>query len=433
MVALTNYFLRDEYGLDAFGRGLVTSMAGVLTIVVLPLLGTRFDRLYRVSPPRAMKILAVLVLPGALLTPLQFSMPNAVAFTILAMPGAVLAASSFALMGPIIQGVIPYRLRSLGIAFAAIYVFLFGAVGGALVGSALASSLGNRAAIMLCAIPSAVVGSILLFRGSWTINEDLAMIVDDISDEEAERERQSADPDSIPLLALNDIAFSYSGVQVLFDVDLHVERGETLALLGTNGAGKSTILRVIAGLGVPSAGAVRLGGRTITFTSPEQRNALGIQLLPGGKGVFPSLTVAENLTVAAQILPRELRAERLERVWDLFPELGAIRKRRAGLLSGGQQQQLALGRVLLHDPELLLIDELSLGLAPGIVQDLLVMIDRLKAAGQTMIIVEQSLNIALEIADRAVFLEKGTVRFDGDTRELIERDDLARAVFLGAP
>ncbi len=431
MVGLTNYFLRDEYGLDAFGRGVVTSVAGALTVVVLPLLGRRFDQLYRVSPPRAMKILAVLVLPGALLTPLQFSMPNAVAFTILAMPGAVLAASSFALISPVIQGVIPYRLRSLGIAFAAIYVFLFGAVGGALIGAALASSMGNRAAIMICAIPSAIVGAILLFRGAWTINDDLAMIVADIEDEEAERARQQADPEAIPLVALADIDFAYTGVQVLFGVDLTVAHGETLALLGTNGAGKSTILRVIAGLGVPSAGAVRLGGRTITFTSPEQRNAMGIQLLPGGSGVFPSLSIAENLTVAAQALPRPLRAERLERVWELFPELATIRRRNAGLLSGGQQQQLALGRVLLHDPELLLIDELSLGLAPTVVQDLLVVIDRLKQQGQTMIIVEQSLNIALEIADRAVFLEKGTVRFDGDARELAERDDLARAVFLG--
>ena len=432
MVGLTNYFLRDTYHLDAFGRGLVTSFAGIFTIVALPLLGRRFDGLYRVSPPRAMKILSLLVLPGALLTPLQFSMPNAVSFTIAAMPGAILGASAFALMNPVVQGVIPYRLRSLGIAFAALYVFLFGAVGGALVGAAVASSLGDRAAIMICAIPSAIVGSFLLYRGAGTINEDLAMIVDDIADEEADRARRRAEPDQIPLLALSDINFGYSGVQVLFDVNLTVARGETLALLGTNGAGKSTILRVVAGLGVPSAGAVRLDGQTITYTSPEQRNALGIQLLPGGKGVFPSLSIAENLAVAAQALPRDLRAARIERVWDLFPELADARRRNAGLLSGGQQQQLALGRVLLHDPELLLIDELSLGLAPGVVQDLLGVIDRLKANGQTMIIVEQSLNIALEIADRAVFLEKGTVRFDGDARELAARDDLARAVFLGA-
>lgn len=433
MVSLTNFFLRDQYHLDALGRGMVSSVAGIGTIIVLPLLGRRFDDLYRQSPPRAMRILAYLVLPGALLTPIQFAMPNAVAFTAMAMPGAILAGSSFALMGPVIEGVIPYRLRSLGIAFAAMYVFLFGAVGGSLLGSALASSMGNRAAIIICAIPSAVVGSILLFRGSWTINADLSMIVDDIRDEEDERTRQAADPEAIPVLALHDVDFSYGGVQVLFGVDLTVARGETLVLLGTNGAGKSTILRVVTGLAVPSRGAVRLDGRTITFTSPEQRNAMGIQLLPGGKGVFPSLSVAENLGIGARTLPRELRAERIDRVWELFGELHEARRRPAGTLSGGQQQQLALGRVLLHDPELLLIDELSLGLAPGVVSELLATIQTLKAAGQTMIIVEQSLNIALAIADRAVFLEKGTVRFDGDARELAERDDLARAVFLGAP
>jgi MFS family permease len=238
MVSLTNFFLKDHYHLDAFGRGLVASGAGVLTIVVLPLLGRRFDELYRLSPPHAMRILAFLVLPGALLTPLQFAMPNAVLFTVMSIPGAILAASAFALMGPVIQGVIPYRLRSLGIAFAAIYVFLFGAVGGSLLGSALASSMGDRAAIILCSIPSAVVGAALLLRGSWTINADLAMIVADIRDEEAERERQRANPEAIPMLALCDIDFSYSGVQVLFGVDLEVARGETLALLGTNGAGK---------------------------------------------------------------------------------------------------------------------------------------------------------------------------------------------------
>jgi ABC-type branched-subunit amino acid transport system ATPase component len=190
---------------------------------------------------------------------------------------------------------------------------------------------------------------------------------------------------------------------------------------------------VVAGRGVPSRGAVRRAGRTNTDTAPEQRNALGHQLLPGGKGVFPSLSVGENLEVAAQVLPRDLRAERTARVWDLFPELYGARRRAAGMLSGGQQQQLALGRVLLHDPDLLLIDELSLGLAPGVVEELLRTIERLKASGQTMVIVEQSLNIALAVADRAVFLEKGSVRFDGDARELAVRDDLARAVFLGAP
>jgi ABC-type branched-subunit amino acid transport system ATPase component len=143
------------------------------------------------------------------------------------------------------------------------------------------------------------------------------------------------------------------------------------------------------------------------------------------------MSVADNLKMGAQILDRSIRAERIERVYDLLPDLRKRRAVAASSLSGGQQQQLALGRVLLHDPEILLIDELSLGLAPAVVADLLKTLELLKEAGQTMIIVEQSLNVALAIADRAIFLEKGTVRFDGPARELAERDDLARAVFLG--
>ena len=162
--------------------------------------------------------------------------------------------------------------------------------------------------------------------------------------------------------------------------------------------------------------------------------------LPGGKGVFPSLTIAQNLAhssarpaggtkeeidaasapspTCSTLLPRAARAERK-------------RKQPARSLSGGQQQMLALARVLMHDPEILLIDELSLGLAPVVVQRMLEIIDRLKARGQTMVIVEQSLNVALSIADRAIFLEKGEVRFEGTAADLLERDDLARAVFFG--
>ena len=432
MVSLASFFLRDEYDLDAFDRGLVVSAGGFLAVIVLPLLGRRFDAVYRGGPKRALRIVGWLILPGALLTPLQFNMPNPVLFTILSIPGSVLAGAAFAMFGPLIQGVIPYRLRSLGIAFAFLYIFLIGAVGGALVGAVLSSSLGEGSTIVLIAMPATIVGSVLLLRGADSIDDDLAAIVRDIRAEEAERERQADDPDNIPALQLVDIDFSYGPVQTLFGVELEVARGETLALLGTNGAGKSTILRVIAGLGQPSRGQVRLGGRTITFTSPEQRARMGIQLLPGGKGTFPSLTVADNLAMGAYVLDRDLRDERIERVLELLPDLRTRTTVRAGSLSGGQQQQLALARVLLHDPEVLLIDELSLGLAPTVVAELLVTIERLKEAGQTMVIVEQSLNVALAIADRAIFLEKGTVKFDGDARELAERDDLARAVFLGS-
>jgi ABC-type branched-subunit amino acid transport system ATPase component/MFS family permease len=432
MASMTSFFLEDRYGLDAFRRGLVTSAAGALTVVVVPLVGARFDALYRVSPPRAMRIVALLILPTALLAPVQFAMPDALWFTVLAAPGACCTAAAWSMVSPLFQAVVPYRLRSLGIAYAAVYVFLLGAVGGSLVGAALAESLGERTAITLVAIPSAVAGAALLWRGAGTVRDDLAMIVNEIRDEEDEQHRRRAGPGAVPVLQLTDVDFSYGGVQVLFGVDLEVAEGEVLALLGTNGAGKSTVLRVMSGLGTPSRGTVRLRGRAITYASPELRSELGIQQLPGGKGVFPTLSVAENLEMGAYLLPRSVRGARVERAWEMFPQLADLRDRAAGSLSGGEQQQVALARVLLHDPELLLIDELSLGLAPAVVQRLLATIERLKAAGQTMIIVEQSLNVALAVADRAVFLEKGTVRFSGPARELLDRDDLARAVFLGS-
>ena len=198
-------------------------------------------------------------------------------------------------------------------------------------------------------------------------------------------------------------------------------------MLGTNGAGKSTILRAIAGLGTPARGVVRLNGRTITYTTPEQRAKLGIRILLGGKGVFPAMTVHENLEMAAFVYRGDGAdfQRRLDRAYELFPALAERRRTAASQLSGGQQQMLALAMVLLHDPEVLAIDELSLGLAPLVVQELLGVIERLKAEGMTIILVEQSLNVALSVADRAVFLEKGQVRFEGPAAELAERDDLA--------
>jgi ABC-type branched-subunit amino acid transport system ATPase component len=159
----------------------------------------------------------------------------------------------------------------------------------------------------------------------------------------------------------------------------------------------------------------------------------GIVQLPGGKGVFPSLTVEQNLAISGRLLSKDQSVvdAHIAEVLTRFPELAERRKQSARSLSGGQQQMLALARVLIHKPEILLIDELSLGLAPVVVQRMLELVDELKASGQTMIIVEQSLNVALAIADRAIFLEKGEVKFEGPAQDLLERDDLARAVFFG--
>ena len=223
-------------------------------------------------------------------------------------------------------------------------------------------------------------------------------------------------------------------MQVLFDVSFEVAQGKTLALLGANGAGKSTALSVVTGLFTPERGEIRMHGRSITYTTPEQRSAMGVQMLPGGRGVFRELSIEDNLRIGAYKFRRDPAdvQRRIDRVVEMFEQLEGRLGERAGDLSGGQQQMLALARVMMHDPEILIIDEMSLGLAPTIVQDLVAGLQRLREAGQTMIVVEQSLNLALSLADDTVFLEKGEVRHAGPAQELIERPDLLHAVLFGA-
>ncbi|MGH9186768.1 MAG: ATP-binding cassette domain-containing protein, partial [Acidimicrobiales bacterium] len=236
------------------------------------------------------------------------------------------------------------------------------------------------------------------------------------------------------LLDVRGVDAGYGSVQVLFGALLQVGRGEVVALLGTNGAGKSTLLKVIAGLLPKQVGAVALDGRDLDRLDAAQRAAAGMALMPGGRSVFPSLTVEENLRLGGWLHRGQATvvAAEIERVLALFPALAERRATRAGLLSGGQQQMLGLALALLSRPRLLLIDELSLGLAPAVVSQLLDAVRALNHEGTTVVIVEQSLNVAAAIAGRAVFLERGSVRFAGPTADLLERDDLARAVFLGA-
>lgn len=235
------------------------------------------------------------------------------------------------------------------------------------------------------------------------------------------------------VLAVEDVTFSYGSVQVLFGISLALRRGEMLALLGTNGAGKSTLLRVIAGLETPSSGRVQFGDREITGAPAERTSELGLVLVPGGRAVFPDLTVAENLDVMAYLLRRDPETFRARRAaaLDAFPALGRHLGQPARTLSGGEQQQLGLAKAVLLNPAVLCIDELSLGLAPIIVQDLLRSLETINRAGTSVILVEQSLNVAASLCERAVFLEKGTVRFEGNTAQLLDRDDIARAVFFG--
>ncbi|MDG2027690.1 MAG: ATP-binding protein [Acidimicrobiales bacterium] len=430
---IANLHLEDEYGLGTFGRGAVGTVSGVAVLCVLPFVGKFYDGLYTRDPSMAMRVLALLIAPTAILYPLQFMMPNAVAFAAVAILPAMLNSAAFAMVGPLIQTIVPYQLRGVGGALGAIYIFCIGAVGGALLSALFLDSLGARLTVTLIAVPSSSVGAFLLYRGSTSIRDDLSRIVHEIREEKDEHERQQTDPERIPAIQASHLDFSYGQVQILFDVSFEVRTGEVLALLGTNGAGKSTVLRAIAGLGTPSRGVVRMNGRSITFVSPEERTRMGLHLLPGGKGVFADLTVDENMETAMWNFrgdPADAQ-RRVDAAMDVLPELRSHRHQIAGSLSGGQQQLLALARVLAREPEILMIDELSLGLAPVVVERLVEVVGTLRDQGMTIIVVEQSLNVASAVADRAVFLEKGHVRFEGPISELAARGDLARAVFLG--
>ena len=235
------------------------------------------------------------------------------------------------------------------------------------------------------------------------------------------------------LLDCRDVHTSYGPVQVLFGVDLQVEPGEVAALLGTNGAGKSTILRVVAGLMPATPGRVVFDGQDLSDTGPVERVKAGIVTVPGGRGVFGSLTVAENLRLGGWLArrDREFTEQTTARIMELFPPLSTRLDQRASLLSGGEQQMLTIAQALLCRPKLLMIDELSLGLAPAVVATLLDVVRELNASGITVLVVEQSVNVATNLAHRAVFMEKGQVRFTGETAELANRPDLLRSVFLG--
>jgi ABC-type branched-subunit amino acid transport system ATPase component len=238
------------------------------------------------------------------------------------------------------------------------------------------------------------------------------------------------------LLTVDDVNFSYGHLQVLFGVSLTVQPGEALALLGTNGAGKSTLLRVVAGLVSPTRGTIRLDGADITGIPAERIAMQGeLALISGGRSVFSDMTVSENLDIESRPARRRGRAwlrQRRAVVFEYFPRLAERTLQRAGSLSGGEQQQLALARALLLEPKLLCIDELSLGLAPVVVKELLAIVRNIQQSGVGVILVEQSLNIAAEMCPRAVFMEKGQIRFEGPTADLLANNDIARAVFFGS-
>ncbi len=233
------------------------------------------------------------------------------------------------------------------------------------------------------------------------------------------------------LLRLEDVDASYGDVQVLFGMALEVREGEIVALLGSNGAGKTTTLRTITGLRAPRRGTITFRGEPLARVPPADRAALGIALVPEGRELWAQLSVEENVLLGAYAPAARRNARRsLERVYAMFPRLKERRRQAAGSLSGGEQQMCAIGRALMSEPRLLMLDEPSLGLAPVLVDQVFATVAELHAQGMTVLLVEQNLRKALEIADRGIVIETGCVKLAGSSAELLASGDI-RAAYLG--
>ena len=231
---------------------------------------------------------------------------------------------------------------------------------------------------------------------------------------------------------MRDLEVGYDGVTVLPGVDITVGEGEIVALLGTNGAGKSTLLRAVGGVVEADHGAIVFDGRDITHLPPDEIARLGVAQVPGGEGIFPNLRVEDNLRAAAWQGRRrgEHDADMIEEAFAAFPTLADRRTERAGNLSGGQQQMLALAMATITRPKLFLIDELSLGLCPIVVEQLLGAVETMRQAGTAILLVEQSMNVAVSVADRVYVMETGVIRFSGTAEELAAHPEVLWSIYV---
>jgi branched-chain amino acid transport system ATP-binding protein len=425
ILALLSVYYDEVFHLSGATRGILASVDRVFGIAGLVVGGVLGNRLLVRRPGRAITYAAAMaVVPAAAFLVIASTPWLAVAV-------AASAVSSFVLpilgptLGALMSLTIPPRVRGFALATGGLFIAP-GLFVGPLSGY-LSDHYGVRAGILVL-VPVFLIGAAIFGSAASSVEADMRAAWAAAVAASASRDVS----DGQVALVCRDIDVHYGQVQVLFNLDLDVYDGEILALLGTNGAGKSTLLKAIAGTTVPSNGAIFFGGNDISFLPPSEHVERGIVLVPGGRGVFPSLTVRENLDLAGWPF-RDDRArvkQATQRVLELFPQLNGRIDTPAAALSGGEAQMLTLGQALIAQPQLLMIDELSLGLAPTVVQQLLEIVREINANGTTIILVEQSVNVALTVADRAVFMEKGEIRFTGPAAELLERGDILRSVFL---
>jgi ABC-type branched-subunit amino acid transport system ATPase component len=427
--AFVGQFVVARYSWDFADRAWLYTGLTALALLPLSLLLARGDAWFRSDPPRVMRYAARFALVSTVSLVVVAFVANEVV-TVVGLALAYLGAYFvLAVAYVVLLSVIDPRLRPHGAALAGVIIAAAVLLGGILPGQ-LSDRYGITTALVFFALNFLAVGGAMR-TAAESMNDDLGRLVESETQREELRVRVSTGQ-HFPLLGCRNIDFSYGKLQVLFGIDFTVDDGEMVALLGTNGAGKSTLLKVISGIGSPSRGSVHYRGADITYMDPVRRVQFGITQMPGGRSVFGTMTVAENLRMYGFSMRRSKRAiERgIDATFEAFPALAGRRNQHAATLSGGEQQMLSLGKAFILQPRLLLIDELSLGLAPLIVSQLIDMVRRINETGTAVVLVEQSVNIALTLVDHAYFMERGEVRFDGAAPELIERPDLLRSVFL---
>ncbi|MFP5322676.1 MAG: MFS transporter [Acidimicrobiia bacterium] len=424
---LSSIFYEEVFELNELQRGIIEASLNPFQIAALAVgvpLATRFAG---TNPALLLRLLAgvgIAVSSALVLFALSPNVATAVvAHVVVVAPLALLLPGIYA----ILSLAIPPRARGLGFGIGSLYI-IPGLVLLPIVG-AVADDVGARQA-MVVMVPVFLLGAAIMSSAGAFVNEDVAKVRAATAAQSAVR--LARERGETKLLLVKDLDVAYGNVQVLFGVDFEVDQGEIVALLGTNGAGKSTLLKAISGLVEPSGGATVFDGRDMTHATPQEIAARGVIQVPGGKGVFPGLTVAENLKIAGWLYQKDAAylEEATERVLEFFPILRQRWDDKAGNMSGGEQQMLTLGQAFIAKPRLLMIDELSLGLAPVIVEQLLGIVRAIRDQGTTVIVVEQSVNVALTLAETAYFMEKGEIRFHGPTKELLERPDVLRSVFL---
>jgi len=392
-------------------------------------------RLVRTDPGRAMGLISRAALACALSMVLLALAPTlAVAWVANAI---FVAASAWILAGiyAVLSVTLPTRLLTLGYAltslwmiFGALFVGPVGAAGSTLA-AAIGKDFGYRAGVWTF-VPFFVFGALILRSSGRVLADDIAKLEVSVAADIQVRQERAAGAGK--LLMVRSLDAGYLGVRVLFGVDFDIDDGEMVALLGTNGAGKSTLARSICGLLTPTAGEVLFDGEPITTVDPNRIVNMGIVLVPGDRGIFPGLTTAENIRMAGWIYDKD--PEHVKRATDsvlsYFPILRQRLHIQAGSLSGGEQQMLSLAMAFIAEPRLLVIDELSLGLAPTVIESLLEIVKAINERGTAVLLIEQSVNLALRLTERAAFMEKGQIVFAGPTAELVEHEEIVRAVML---